>query len=63
MDNAAHRRVQEAARDARSNDDLVGDDFEAMMAEPRHPLDEDTLDEQHSTQMGEMWESTRRDAE
>jgi hypothetical protein len=32
------------------------------MDEPVHSLDEETLDEQASTQMGEMWESRRRDA-
>jgi hypothetical protein len=54
------RRVREAARDASSNDDLV-DQWGAD--DPLHPLDEETLDEQASTQLGEiMWETRRRDA-
>ena len=68
MSNAAHR-VQQAARDASSGDDLVRDDYEMMEQElrggppdPLHPLDEQTLDEQASTQMGEMYDSRRRDA-
>lgn len=64
MDEAA-RRVQQAAADARSNDDLVRDEFEAWdnPEPPASPLDEETPDERASTQMGEMWESRRRDAE
>ena len=60
----ASRRVGEAARDASSNDDLVGDGMDSMMWEDDIlvPLDEETLDEQASTQMGEMWGSRRRDA-
>ena len=59
----AARRVREAARDASSNDDLVDDGIEAWgQEEPLHPLDEETLDERASTQMGEMWEPRRRDA-
>ena len=60
----ASRRVGEAARDANSNDDLVGDGMDSMMWEDDIlvPLDEETLDEQASTQMGEMWGSRRRDA-
>lgn len=56
----AAQRVQEAARDASSNDDLVRDFWEEndILA----PIDEETLDERASTQMGEMWESRRRDA-
>ena len=58
------RRVREAARDASSNDDLVRDDFEIWEegADPFHPLDEETFDERASTQMGEMYESRRHDA-
>ena len=55
----ATRRVRGAARDAGSNDDLVTWDEEDMLDSP---LDEETLDEQASTQMGETWESRRRDA-
>jgi hypothetical protein len=66
----AARRVSQAARDASSNDDLVRDEMESMvwdgdMLVPRpldSPLDEETLDEQASTQMGDMYESRRRDA-
>ena len=66
----ATRRVSQAARDARSGDDLV-DEFEVMALDKNgmpvvppldSPLDEETLDEQASTQMGEMWESRRRSA-
>lgn len=56
------RRVRDAARDARSTDDLVRDVWDIEAPEPSHPLDEETLDERASTQMGEMWESVRRDA-
>jgi hypothetical protein len=64
MSNAA-RRVRSAARDASSTDDLVMDEFELWdeAPEPTHPLDEETLDERASTQMGEMWEPRRRDAD
>jgi hypothetical protein len=64
----AARRVSQAARDASSNDDLVRDEMESMvwdgdMLVPRDSLlDEETLDEQASTQMGNMYESRRRDA-
>jgi hypothetical protein len=66
----ASRRVREAAMDARSNDDLVRDGFDDMVwendmlvpREPDSPLDRETLDEQHSTQMGQMYEPRRRDA-
>jgi len=68
MDDAA-RRVRQAARDARSSDDLVRDDFETTWDETTWdendmlvPLDEETLDEKASTQMGDMYESRRRDA-
>ena len=56
--------VREAARDARSNDDLVRDDWDILMGEEpelSHPLDEETLDERYSTQMGPGG-SARRDA-
>jgi len=56
----APRRVREAARDASSSDDLVRDvmwDEDDMI----HPLDEETLDEWHSTQMGPRG-PVRRDA-
>ena len=58
------RRVQEVARDASSNEDLVRNGPEIMWDEydMAHPLDEETLDERASTQMGDMWESRRRDA-
>ena len=61
----AARRVSQAARDARSNDDLVRDDFEMMWDETDMlvPIDEETLDEQASTQMGERYEPRRRDAD
>lgn len=60
----AARRVRQAAMDANSSDDLVSDDFEMMWDENDMliPLDEETLDERASTQMGEQWESRRRDA-
>lgn len=63
----AARRVREAAMDARSNDDLVRDEFESSMMWDENdilvPVNEETLDERASTQMGEMWESRRRDAD
>jgi hypothetical protein len=63
----AARRVKNAARDARSTDDLVDDGFGPMVWDENDmlasPLDKETLDEQASTQMGEMWESRRRDAD
>ena len=64
MSDAARSRVQKAARDASSGDDLVKDEYEVMWDENDMvvPIDEETLDERHSTQMGEQWESTRRDA-
>jgi hypothetical protein len=59
----ATRRVRDAARDASSNDDLVREPEFAFPEElPASPLDRETLDEVASTQMGERWESTRRDA-
>ena len=66
MSNAASR-VNQAARDARSNDDLVRDEDmglweNGMLVPHESPLDRETLDEEASTQMGDMWESTRRDA-
>ena len=58
----APRRVREAARDASSNDDLVRDFFEIMDEDDiTHPLDEETLDERHSTQLGPSGPA-RRDA-
>ena len=61
----ASRRVRQAVMDARSSDDLVRDDFDMMWDEGDSilPLDEETLDEQAATQMGERWESRRRDAD
>ena len=63
----AARRVQAAAADARSGDDLVEDEFDSMVWDENDmlvsPLDEETLDEQASTQMGGMYESRRRDAD
>lgn len=58
------RRVQDAASDASSSDDLVRDGPEIMWDEYdlTSPIDKETLDERASTQMGEMWESRRRDA-
>ncbi len=56
----AANRVREAARDASSNDDLVGMGWDEN--DILQPLDEETLDEQASTQMGQMWEPRRRDA-
>jgi len=65
MPDATHR-VREAARDAGSNDNLVRDSFDQTVWEEEDmldsPLDEETLDEQASTQMGPMYESRRRDA-
>jgi hypothetical protein len=58
----APRRVQEAARDASSTDDLV-DEVVWDEYDIPHPLDEETLDERASTQMGQMWEPRRRDAD
>jgi len=59
----APRRVRDAVRDASSNDDLVGNGLEPWGEEELDsPLDKETLDEQHSTQMGDMWEPRRRDA-
>jgi len=62
----ATRRVREAARDAGSNDDLVRDDFDQGVWDENDtfdsPLDEETLDEQASTQMGSMYDPRRRDA-
>ena len=66
----AARRIDEAARDARSGSDLVGSEmdeytWEGDMLVPRpldSPLDEETLDERASTQMG-PWDSRRRGAE
>ncbi len=62
----ATRRVREAARDARSNDDLVSYDLYPKMAWDERgldsPLDEDTLDEQASNQMGSRYEPRRQDA-
>ena len=62
----ATRRVRDAARDASSNDDLVREPefpMDPAMGEPLDsPLDRETLDEEASTQMGDMWESVRRDA-
>ena len=62
----AARRVHETARDASSSDDLVRDEFDQSVWDERDmlvPIDEETLDEQHSTQMGEPWEPRRRDAQ
>jgi hypothetical protein len=61
--NEATRRVQETARDASSNDDLVRDEFEMAWDENDMliPLDKETLDERASTQMGSDG-PTRRDA-
>ena len=55
----AFRRVQEAARDASSGNgpEIVWDENDMA-----HSLDEETLDERSSTQMGEMYESRRIDA-
>ena len=66
----AKRLVQEAARNARSNNDLVNDDMgdlvwegDTLIPAPLDsPLDEETLDEQSSTQMGERYDARRRDA-
>ena len=54
----AARRVQQAARDARSNDDLVQDDSWGFEGDALTPLDEPTLDEIASL----PWEPVRRDA-
>ena len=58
----ANDRVRNAARDARSNDDLVDEGFFFQDDSGESPLDRETLDERASTQMGEMWEPRRRDA-
>ena len=63
----AERRVRRAAEDARSGDDHVSDPYEDLvwdgdMLVPRQsPLDKETLDEQHTSRMGEPWEAIRRD--
>lgn len=57
----APRRVREAARDASSPDDLVREMWWDDNDMP-HPLDEETLDESASTQMG-PWVDARRDAD
>lgn len=51
--------------EARSGDDLVKDEFDVPWGNESldSPLDEETLDERASTQMGEMWGSRRRDAD
>ena len=54
--------MNEAVRDARSNDDDT-EEFTWEEPEMASPLDEETLDERNSTQMGEMYESRRRDAD
>ena len=62
----AKRRVREAARDASSNDDLVSGEMEMMMWDEHDmlvPIDKETLDERSTGQMGERWESRRRDAD
>jgi hypothetical protein len=59
----ASRRVDNAAREARSNDDLVDDSMVWDDSDMLVPADEQTLDERASTQMGEMWESRRRGAD
>lgn len=65
------RRVRDAARDARSTDDLVREPKLPALVGPvgelldpplASPLDRETLDEEASTQMGVMYESIRRDA-
>ena len=53
-------RVKDAVLDARSSDDLVSNGFDAIQEPPESPLDEETLDEQYSTQMGNQWEPKRR---
>ncbi len=58
----APRDVKAAAADASSTDDRVRDDFIWDENDMIHPLDEETLDERHSTQMG-PWGPARRDAE
>lgn len=58
----AERRVRAAVRDARSNDDRV-EDFYWEEPAMHSPLDEETLDERASTQMGDMYESIRRGAD
>ena len=59
------RRVMEAVRSARSNDDLVQDGIDVMWDEHDlvHPLDKETLDERAAEQMGPRWEPVRRYAE
>jgi hypothetical protein len=59
----AARRVRQAARDASSTDDRVRDAWEVAWDEHdmAHPLDEETLDERASTQMGPPVQA-RRDA-
>jgi len=55
--------IKSAVLDARSSDDLVSNMFDALQEPLESPLDKETLDEQHSTQMGNMWEPERRDAD
>lgn len=62
---SARDSVNKVAADARSTDDLVSGTMQSPWpGEPPldSPLDRETLDEEASTQMGGMYESTRRDA-
>ena len=60
MDEAT-RRVRQAASDAKSDDDLAGDEFISSMRWDENdmlvPIDEQTLDERAAG----VWESRRRD--
>ena len=65
MPDESARLARAKALDAQSNDDLMDDAWNSVLGpndEGSYPLDEMTLDEQSSTQLGEMFESRRRNA-
>ena len=55
-------RIHKSVADARSTDNMVDDEFQWDTEDLDSPLDRETLGEKASTQMGEMWEPRRRDA-
>jgi len=64
---SARDLVNQAAADARADDGMAPDFAKSIpmsMMEPEmeSPLDEETLDEQATSHMGERWEMPRRDA-
>ena len=62
MEDEALRRIRQVAADAREGDDMVGNGWDMPFEPAASSLDDETLDEQASTQMGDTWESRRRDA-